>query len=733
MGGFNFFLLLFFCGISAWAGNLLPNGDFNHGIAGYIIGDSGRFYMPSYKLIPGQDGNALVLTAKPNEIIALYLPEIKLEPSQEYEVSFQAKSSIDGFHLIVSEYCRVGNSVGSRGRFFPVVMRNWKTFSFRWHPSEKEDYGGFRLVSTGARLKAPVELYLANLRINPVGEPEKLAPELTASFQYDPLDRRIAPGQTVFIPVRLFNRGKRHSFKLNWQIVDRSNGKTVHRGALTGFAESGITEKRIAISVRRNGVFILRGEINGIPIIAPFRFAVVPSLRVRPGELPIDLGINSIATNAKRYIPSQEEFNFFADSGHVILRTWDNGNPFIWREIEPQDGEFFWDRTDIMTDRAERAGLEVFPVLGGMFFTYPDQKPFGPKEPGGHALPLWLYQKAQIVSCPPNMPQFTRKGRKTALPPLEDWERMVRSLADRYQGRIRCWEVMNEPNLCLTPEQYLPYLKSASAILREKGRNNTVVGFSATGDFNGHIMEFVDEMLRLGAGKECDAISFHPYNNLFEDSSRSGEATISAFRSFLKQNKQERLALWNSECYYLNPKSRGGADSDGSSYHAGYLIRRYLLDAAQGLRASILIPGSAMLDPAVNENFNRKRDSLFFRSRLLPGEKYIAATVFAILLKGTKYEGKLECPGRIRVYKFRGEKGVTAAFFGMHTASPEKRRLNFRHIPSSVRFLDYLGNQVKSETFAVSPIPTWITARTEEELNELFSSMTVFEQTARQP
>lgn len=727
------FLLLFSFGFAAWAGNLLPNGNFNHGIAGYIIGDSGRIYTPSYKLIPWQDGNALALTANPNEIIALYLPEIKVKASQEYEVSFQAKSSIDGFPLIVSEYCRVGNSVGSRGKFFPVVMRNWKMFSFRWRPPEKENYGGFRLVSTGTRLKAPAELYLANLRISPVGESAKPAPELTASFQYDPLDRRIAPGQTVFIPVRLLNQGKKCSFKLNWQIVNRSSGETVHNGFLSGIAEPGVTEKRIAISVRRNGIFILRGEINGIPIIAPFRFAVVPRLRVRPGELPIDLGINSIATNAKQYIPSQEEFNFFADSGHVFLRTWDNGNPFIWREVEPQDGKFFWDRTDIITDRAERAGLEVLPVLGGMFFTYPDQKPFGPKEPGGHALPLWLYQKAQIVSCPPNMSQFSRKGRKTALPSQEDWQRMVRSLADRYQGRIRCWEVMNEPNLCLTPEQYLPYLKSASAILREEGRNNTVVGFSATGDFNGHIMEFVDEMLRLGAGKECDAISFHPYNNLFEDSPRPGDAVISAFRRFLKENKQERLALWNTELYYLNPASRGGADSTGPIYHAGYLIRRYLLDAAQGLRASILISGSAMLDPAINENFNRQGGSLFFRSCLLPGEKYIAATIFATLLKGTKYEGKLECSGRIRVYKFRGEKGVVAAFFGMHTASPETRKLNFGHIPSSVQFLDYLGNRIKAKTFAVSPIPTWITARAEEDLNSLFSSVTVSEQAALQP
>lgn len=728
MSRFYSFLLLFFCGITALAGNLLPNGDFNHGIAGYIIGDSGRFYTPSYKLIPRQGGNALVLTAKPNEIIALYLPEFKVAPSQEYEVSFQAKSSIDGFRLIVSEYCRVGTAVGSRGKFFPVVMRNWKTFSFRWRPSEKEEYGGFRLVSTGVLLKSPAKLYLADLRISPVGKPAEAAPELTASFQYDPLDRRIAPGQTVFIPVRLFNRGKKRAFKLSWQIANRSDGKIIHRDFLSGFAEPGVTEKRIAVSGRRNGAFVLQGEINGIPVIAPFRFAVVPGVRVRPGELPIDLGINSTATNAKTDVPLQEEFNFFADSGHVILRTWDNGNPFIWREVEPRDGEFFWDRTDIIADRAKRAGMEVLPVLGGMFFTYPDQKPFGPKEPSGHALPLWLYQKAQIVSCPPNMPQFTRKGRKTALPPLEDWKRMVRSLADRYQGRIRYWEVMNEPNLCLTPEQYLPYLKSASAILREKGRNNTVIGFSATGDFNGHIMEFVDEMLRLGAGTECDAISFHPYNNLFEDSPRSGEAVISAFRRFLKENKQERLALWNTELYYLNPKSGGGSDSDGPIYHAGYLVRRYLLDAAQGLRASILIPGSAMLDPVINENFNRQSNSVFFCSRLLPGEKYIAATVFATLLKGTKYEGKLECPGRIRVYKFRGEKGVAAAFFGMHTAYPETRKLKFRHIPSSVQFLDYLGNRITAETLAVSPIPTWVTARTGKELNSLFSSMTVSEQ-----
>ena len=38
------------------------------------------------------------------------------------------------------------------------------------------------------------------------------------------------------------------------------------------------------------------------------------------------------------------------------------------------------------------------------------------------------------------------------------------------------------------------------------------------------------------------------------------------------------------------------------------------------------------------------------------------------------------------------------------------------------------GNRIKADTLAVSPIPTWVTARTEKELNSLFSSMTVSEQ-----
>ncbi len=700
-----------------FAGNQLPNGKFELGLAGYILGDAGLLKMVPHRLEPHEGGFALTFEAELEERVALYLPETPMTPGVEYEFSFLAKSSLPKLPVIVSEYVRVGGSIGSAGKFFPTFTDRWERYTFRYQSGDLP-WGGFRIVRDHFAGGAPVSVSLADLRFGPVSGPDE-ARNLLAAFEWDRMDRRLTAGEELTVGCRFLNRGKelrRGSF--TWTLTETLYGREALRGEFAFEAKPGVSTAEFKLKVpAANGIYRLEGQAAGEAAINAVKFGVVPRVRVQKGELPIDLGVNSTFTNAARSPVSDGEMGFFADQGLSFIRSWDNGPPFVWRELEPEEGKFRWDRTDRMVEAAERAGLEILPVLGGMFFTYPDMKPFGKEEPRGHAQALWLYEKGPVVPCPPNMPQFTRAGRRTVLPAVADWERMIRALAERYRGRIRHYEVMNEPNLCLTAEQYLAYLKSAHAVLKAADPENRVVGLSATGDFDAHIMEFVRDMLQLGAARYCDAISFHPYNNLYEDSRKSGEAVIEGFRRYLAETGAPDMPLWNTELYYLNPKSRSGSDhQQGPIYHPGHLIRRYLLDASQGLRASILVPGPVMVGNIANDNFQGDSNSGFFTTRLMPNGKYLANAAFAQLLRGTRFSGAANLPDGIRVYQFTGKARAVGALFALNAeVTGDPRRVE---LPAELRVLDIYGNpmNLKDNRLPASSIPVYLTAGSEAEL-----------------
>lgn len=711
-------LLLTFFPLVAGAENQLSNAGFEHGLAGYLLGDAGAISKVPFRFEPTKWGTAVTFSAEPGERIALYLPEVLYRPDTEYRLSFMARSSVDNLQLIISEYVRAGASVGSAGKFFPKLTPDWQRYSFTFKTGKEQKWGGFRLVKNYQVNQTKAELAFADLYLGPADGKSATVPPVTGSLDWDPLDRRVNSGEKLNITAKIVNRGNSaRQVKIAWQL--RSSASTVVAQHSFDFtAKPGVSSLPLVITPERNGIFRLDATVDGQSFVNYVKLAVTPKIRIKPGELPVDIGLNSVLSGGQSASVTDAELAFLADSGISFIRTWDGGNPFIWRELEPEDKRFNWTGADRLVEAANRAGLEVLPVLGGMFFTYPDQQPFGKLPPRGHALPLWLYRKASIVPCPPNMKQFTRIGRQTALPPMADWERMVGEVARRYQGKIHYFEVMNEPNLCLTAEQYLPYLKAAYFILKQTDPQVKVIGICATGDYDGHIISYVAEMLKLGAGKYFDDLSFHPYNNMYEDSAKSGEIVIESFYKFLNENKLKDVRLWNTELYYLNPACKGGSDHvNGPVYHPGYLIRRYLLDAAQGVRASILIPGNYMAGTAlINENFQGDSPSGFFANRIIPSEKYIASAVFATLLRGCRFSGTKNLADNIRAYCFSGKNTAVAALFALHPKADDRRKLEFPALPSGVKILDLLGNPVEPDSIdgrirvPVSPIPFYLVA-----------------------
>ena len=747
------FAACMFAGLAAFASpNLIKNADLKNGLRDFGFSDATPKELDVKIEKFSDSANALSYSAGEECLGGLNLSEVRVSRDEVYDISFSAKAS----HPLQIRLIALANgkSIYRHQLAKFDVGTEWKTYSY------KLDMKRFRVLDEWLPLrfekvsKAAARLSFADFRFIPqsggadapnlsvVVDSTKLSSEssfikkILKKFSSDCVSNAAIFDKNAEVSADITGRnfGAAKRAKLEWFVSQKNSGEVMTKGSSEIELSSGdFSEKFVFNAPSKNGLYVLSFSIDGeqsgnVP------FAVSPRMRVSAGDLPVDLGYCGVFTNGESGCPTAEEIAYLADSGIVYLRMWDGGNPFNWRVIEPKEGVYNWTVADETVRLAAKNKLQVVPVLGGMFFVYPPEMGLR-----GHRQADWLYAKSEVVRT---MQGFENQGRKAIKPPLEDWKRMVTAIAERYKGKIKYYEVMNEPNIIWRDfATYYPYLESAHDVLKGIDARNQVVGFSTTGDYGGNINGFFATMLKMGAGKFCDVASFHSYSALFEDTPKSGTAVISQFKKSLLESGVN-VPLWHTELYYINPTSKGGGDhANGPVFHAGYLIRRYLVDASSGVRASILLPGSTL---GLRNGSNCKTAN-FARGRYIPyasveepeisaNERFLVSAVFAKTLYKTKYAGSRELRDGMLAYKFVGKKSkkAIAAFFwlGCHLENLNLDRTNLKtklvdpldrkplklgKLPEGVKVFDVFGNALAPDSngdivVPVSPIPVYVKA-----------------------
>jgi len=135
-----------------------------------------------------------------------------------------------------------------------------------------------------------------------------------------------------------------------------------------------------------------------------------------------------------------------------------------------------------------------------------------------------------------------------AWPKLDAWKAYVRALTAHFNGEVTDWEVMNEPNLKMTPTEYLPYLKAAYEGAKEGNPDCRIVGICATSDFAGKPGSFTDSVLKLGGAAYLDILSVHLYNtNPPERTLETGsDRLLEGWRKTLQAYGKD-APVWHSE------------------------------------------------------------------------------------------------------------------------------------------------------------------------------------------
>lgn len=241
-----------------------------------------------------------------------------------------------------------------------------------------------------------------------------------------------------------------------------------------------------------------------------------------------------------------------------------------WYSLEPKKGEWKFHALDSAVKRAEANGVEVLFTLG-----YPAR---------------WAADTGLRREWNPGY----------ALPPrdMADWEEYMRRVVGRYKGRIKYYELMNEPHFTEVDGKWrstrdfpvgtmVEMASIASRVIKEIDPDAKLVSMSPSGRLNG--IKRVDAFLRAGGGKHIDVVGFHFYS----DGPEQIPELVNALRKVLTSHGQSHLEIWNTESgFYIDgpdkPHGTGRRPEDETLYSpelgAAAVSQALTLGAAAGLR-----------------------------------------------------------------------------------------------------------------------------------------------------
>lgn len=213
-------------------------------------------------------------------------------------------------------------------------------------------------------------------------------------------------------------------------------------------------------------------------------------------------------------------------------RLWDS---YVgWATLEPRRGQWDFARLDRYVAIGERTGVELLLPLG--------------------LTPGW-------ASARPGEKSSYQKGNAAEPADIEDWRRYVRTVAERYKGRITHYEIWNEVNVSTffsgSTEKLVELTCEAHKILHAVSPDNVLASPSWVGA--GSEPEQFETFLKKG-GKACiDVVSYH-----FYVPKRQPEDVVELIRRVQRAMANQgvaKLPLWNTEFGWWLANADGSQDS----------------------------------------------------------------------------------------------------------------------------------------------------------------------------
>ena len=285
---------------------------------------------------------------------------------------------------------------------------------------------------------------------------------------------------------------------------------------------------------------------------------------------------------------------------------------FGWARIEPSKGTFNWDFYDRMVEIAERQGIQIYGLIS-----------------------YWSNWTK------PNTPEGIR-----------DYAEFCKALVSRYKGRIKHWEVWNEPNIFFWTgprEVYADLLKAAYVAIKEVDPEAQVLGCSTSGiDIN-----FIEMVMDRGA--PFDALTIHPYRRTLDDEGFIQE--LQDVHKLTGKKDGRPKPVWITEMGWTTNIPHGVTERE----QASLLARTYLCAVASGVVASV--SWYDFRDDGDCPFYGEHRHGIVRNGDLLPKPAYRALGTVTSFIGGKRLVGKMNLGKGLLAYKFSDGKRDTLAIW----------------------------------------------------------------------
>ena len=244
-------------------------------------------------------------------------------------------------------------------------------------------------------------------------------------------------------------------------------------------------------------------------------------------------------------------------------RLWDVR--VLWPNLEPQRGRWDFSNLDRYVALAQQHGVEVVLPLA--------------------MTPAWASARPEEKGA---------YGIGYAAPPkdIDDWRVFVRTVAQRYKGRIKAYELWNEVNyqrfFSGTPDELVELARVAYQTIKEVDPSNILTSPSVVGD-RGHL-DWFDNYMARGGKDYADVVAYHFYAP--KGPPEAMLPIIARVRQIMARHGLAARPLWNTETGWwiknvtVEPDA-GAVEQDwkqlDAEHAAAYVVRAYVVGAAAGL------------------------------------------------------------------------------------------------------------------------------------------------------
>jgi hypothetical protein len=230
-------------------------------------------------------------------------------------------------------------------------------------------------------------------------------------------------------------------------------------------------------------------------------------------------------------------------------RLWDA--EASWLSLEPVKGEWHFEKLDRYVELAEARKANILLVLG-----------FPPQWAASRPSESGLSGKPGSASEPANM---------------EDWRNYIRTVATRYKGRIKYYEIWNEPDVALyytgTAAKMVSLAEEAYAVLKEVDPANKLGSPPIT--IRGGI-PWLKNYFQSGGNRWVDMVDVHIY--VYPDAPEAMIGMYESFTAMLAQYDLSNTPVWNTEMGWSSPK-----EFFDEKEAAAYVARSYIINWALGI------------------------------------------------------------------------------------------------------------------------------------------------------